>query len=79
MAGVPTIACLQCNALRAVNDWHERGDDLLVELEPCGHVTVRSARMEWSWVGRPRGQGVDVSEFSVGSRPKRRADRTRVA
>jgi hypothetical protein len=51
MAGMPTIFCLQCKALRGINDWHERGDDFLIELEPCGHVTVRSARLEW--MGRP--------------------------
>jgi hypothetical protein len=51
MSGMPTIFCPRCNSLRAVNDWRERGEDMLIELEPCGHLAVRSARMEW--VPRP--------------------------
>lgn len=47
MSGMPTIFCPHCNSLRGITDWRERGEDMLIELEPCGHVAVRSARMEW--------------------------------
>ena len=47
MSGAPTIFCLRCRSLRSVTDWRERGDDMLIELDPCGHVAVRSARIEW--------------------------------
>jgi Zn ribbon nucleic-acid-binding protein len=42
-----TIFCTQCNAMRAVNDWRERGDALVIELTPCGHLATRTARVEW--------------------------------
>jgi len=44
---MPTIFCPQCNTLRAVDDWRERGDTLLISLHPCGHVAQRVARLEW--------------------------------
>jgi len=47
MRGTPTLYCLTCGAFRAVEDWHERGDALEIELEPCGHVLHRSAGVEW--------------------------------
>ena len=33
--------------VRAVEDWHERGDALVIQLEPCGHELERSAGVEW--------------------------------
>jgi hypothetical protein len=30
----------------AIEDWHERGDALVIELEPCGHVLHWSAGVE---------------------------------
>jgi hypothetical protein len=48
MTGTPTIYCPTCHALRAVRDWHERHESLSIELDPCGHVTVRNARIEWT-------------------------------
>jgi hypothetical protein len=47
MSGTPTLYCLTCGAFRAVEDWHERGDALVIELEPCGHVLHRHAGVEW--------------------------------
>jgi hypothetical protein len=47
MNGTPTLFCLTCGAFRAVEDWHERGDALVIELEPCGHVLHRHAGVEW--------------------------------
>jgi len=44
---MPTIFCMQCKTLRAVNDWREQGDAFVIELDPCGHVAVRTARLEW--------------------------------
>jgi len=51
MKPTPTIFCRRCSSLRAITDWRERGDDLVIQLEPCGHVAVRTARVEW--VRRP--------------------------
>ena len=48
MIGVPTIYCVQCGALRPVGDWRERRDMLIIRLEPCGHVVVRNACLEWA-------------------------------
>jgi hypothetical protein len=47
MSGMPTMYCSACGALRAIHDWHEQRELLLIELEPCGHVTLRNARVEW--------------------------------
>ena len=47
MNGTPTLFCLTCGAFRAVEDWHERGDALVIELQPCGHVLHRNAGVEW--------------------------------
>ena len=47
MRGTPTLYCLTCRAFRAVEDWHERGDALVIELSPCGHVLQRNAGLEW--------------------------------
>jgi hypothetical protein len=48
MRGTPTLYCLSCGAFRAVEDWHERDDALVIQLEPCGHQLHRSAGVEWS-------------------------------
>jgi len=48
MSGVPVFYCAACHALRAVQQWHEHSDSLLIELAPCGHVTLRNARVEWA-------------------------------
>lgn len=48
MKGTPTLYCQSCRAFRAVEDWHERGDALVIQLEPCGHQLHRSAGVEWS-------------------------------
>lgn len=45
--GFPTTQCPFCHALRAVKDWHEHRETLQIELEPCGHVIQRNARLEW--------------------------------
>ena len=47
MTTTPSIYCSTCDALRGIHDWHERRDCLAIELEPCGHVAVRGARLEW--------------------------------
>jgi len=47
MSGLPTMYCSACGALRAIHDWHENRESLVIELEPCGHVTLRVARLEW--------------------------------
>lgn len=54
MDGVPSTYCSTCKALRAIKDWHECRDILLIELEPCGHVARRTARLEWLASGRAR-------------------------
>ena len=48
MNGTPMLYCRRCDALRAIEDWHDRGDALVIELEPCGHVLQRSAKVEWT-------------------------------
>jgi len=48
MTTTPTIYCPTCHVLRGIHDWHERRDCLTIELEPCGHVMVRDARLEWA-------------------------------
>jgi hypothetical protein len=48
MTGMPTIYCVQCRALRPVSDWRERRDTLIIRLEPCGHLVVRNACLEWT-------------------------------
>lgn len=47
MKGTPTLYCLTCDTFQAIEDWHERGNELLIELEPCGHVLHRTAGVEW--------------------------------
>jgi len=47
MKGTPILYCLTCDAFRAIQDWRERGDALVIELEPCGHVLRRGAGVEW--------------------------------
>jgi hypothetical protein len=48
MTGIPTFYCFQCRALRAVSEWREWRDKLVIELDPCGHLTVRNACLEWA-------------------------------
>lgn len=45
--GTPAIYCATCRALRAISDWRDRGDAMVIALEPCGHVIHRSAGLEW--------------------------------
>lgn len=47
MKGTPVIYCPRCRMLRAIRDWHEHGEMLAIELESCGHVIERNARLEW--------------------------------
>jgi hypothetical protein len=47
MNGTPAFFCRTCKTLRAIEDWHEQGDALVIALEPCGHVLQRSAGVEW--------------------------------
>lgn len=47
MSGVPTLYCRTCNAFREVEEWHEHGENLVIELEPCGHRIHRRAGIEW--------------------------------
>ena len=47
MTSTATIFCTTCQSLRSVHDWHERREALLIELEPCGHVMLKNARVEW--------------------------------
>jgi len=47
MYGMPAIYCSTCQALRAIQDWRERRESFLIELHPCGHVVLRTARLEW--------------------------------
>jgi Zn ribbon nucleic-acid-binding protein len=44
---IRTIYCPRCATLQGVKDWRERQGNLVLELEPCGHVVERCARMEW--------------------------------
>jgi hypothetical protein len=40
--------CSECRTFREIKDWREQGPDvLLIELEPCGHIEHRCARLEW--------------------------------
>ncbi len=47
MNGTPTLFGRSCGACRAIEDWRERGEALVIELAPCGHVMERSAGVEW--------------------------------
>jgi hypothetical protein len=47
MSGTPTLYCRACDAFRAIEDWRERGQSLVIRLEPCGHLLHRSAGVEW--------------------------------
>jgi hypothetical protein len=42
-----TIYCPRCNARRAVKDWHESREALVIDLEPCGHIARWTNRLEW--------------------------------
>jgi len=43
-----TTYCGRCRALRWVENWSERGDEMLsIVLGPCGHAIERTARLEW--------------------------------
>ena len=49
MSSTRTMFCERCRALRWIEDWRETCDGALsIVLGPCGHVTLRSARLEWS-------------------------------
>jgi hypothetical protein len=44
-----TTLCERCRALRSIEDWHETRDEMMsMVLGPCGHVVLRTARLEWS-------------------------------
>ena len=45
---IPITYCQTCHVLRAIRNWSERDDTLMIELEPCGHVACKNARLEWS-------------------------------
>lgn len=47
MNGMPALYCRTCNDFREVADWRERGEALVIELEPCGHEISRRAGTEW--------------------------------
>lgn len=47
MDAVLTIYCPSCHTRRAVKDWHESPEALLIDLEPCGHMARRIDRLEW--------------------------------
>ena len=47
MGGTPAMFCSVCHALRAIADWRERRDAMVIALEPCGHLIHRSAALEW--------------------------------
>jgi hypothetical protein len=40
--------CRTCNAFREIETWHERGEALVIALEPCGHQIRRRTGLEWS-------------------------------
>jgi hypothetical protein len=60
--------CAQCQGRRGVLDWHDRGDVLLVILEPCGHVAELTARLEWL----PYGEAQGVPATAGVASPRRR-------
>ena len=45
--GLRTTHSPVCHVLRAVKDWRERRETVEIQLDPCGHVVRRSARLEW--------------------------------
>jgi hypothetical protein len=47
MSGTPVIFCSSCQALREIREWHDEGELLRIELDPCGHVMHRNASVEW--------------------------------
>jgi hypothetical protein len=49
---IPITYCQTCHVLRAIRSWHERDETLMIELEPCGHVACKNARLEWSTTRR---------------------------
>lgn len=48
MSGTPTLYCRTCDVFREVESWRERGDALVIALEPCGHQIRRHAGLEWA-------------------------------
>jgi pyrimidine deaminase RibD-like protein len=48
MSGIPALYCRTCRAFREVERWHERGEALVIALEPCGHQIRRPAGIEWA-------------------------------
>ena len=47
MSSVPAIYCFRCHELRGIRQWHEHRQSFLIELDPCGHVMLRNASVEW--------------------------------
>jgi hypothetical protein len=47
MRGTPAIYCSTCHVLREIRQWHGDDESFLIELDPCGHVVRRNARVEW--------------------------------
>jgi hypothetical protein len=47
MSGMPALYCRTCNAFREIENWHERGEILVIALGPCGHRIRRPAGIEW--------------------------------
>lgn len=47
MPGIRTTYCPTCQKLRAIRDWRGDRETLVIELEPCGHLIRRCARVEW--------------------------------
>lgn len=48
MSRMRPLFCPTCNAFREIETWHERGEALVIALEPCGHQIRRHAGLEWS-------------------------------
>jgi hypothetical protein len=39
--------CLRCATLRTVRNCHQSGDELVIQLDACHHVILRTASLEW--------------------------------
>jgi len=47
MSGMPMVYCLRCAMLRPVASCAEREDELVIRLDECGHVILRTVSLEW--------------------------------
>ncbi len=70
MNGMPMAYCLRCAAVRAVTDCQDRGDEMIIQLEPCNHVILRTDGLEWFVDKADVAPGLSGASHLVGSGPR---------